>query len=68
MDGARPEEAQAHAARFFGQLLRFRERWTPEAMLTALQARVVDLETMDPDNDADLDAIREALEEPDGLA
>ncbi|MDP9357778.1 MAG: hypothetical protein M3R02_21310 [Chloroflexota bacterium] len=63
-----PEEAQAHAARFYGKLLRFRERWTPEEMLATLRARGLDLATMDPDNDADLNAIMEALEEGDRYA
>ncbi len=61
-----PEEAQARAARFYGKLLRFQERWTPEEIVATLWARGVDLTRMDPDSDADLSAIMEALEDADG--
>ncbi len=61
-----PEGARVHAGRFYGKLLRFQERWTPEEIVEALQARGFDLAVMDPENPADLNAIMQALEEADG--
>ena len=63
-----PDSLQATAARFYGKLLRFQERWTPEEIVGTLQQRGIDLAMLDPDNDADLETIMEALEEADGHA
>ncbi len=63
-----PDRLQATAARFYGKLLRFHERWTTEEITTTLQRRGIDLTAMDPDNDADVNTIMQALEEADGLS
>ncbi len=61
-----PEPLRATAARCYGKLLWFQERWTAEEIVAALRRRGVDLATMNPDDAADLETMFRVLEEADG--